>query len=105
MTKEEKRIWYDFLKKLPVAVKRQRVIGNYIADFYIPQSKTVIEIDGRQHQMESHIEYDNKRTEYIENRGIKVLRYSNKDINNNFKSVCQDILNYLGLTAIDVEHK
>ena len=49
MTKEERRLWYDFLKTLPVTVNRQKVIGNCIVDFYIASFKTVIELDGSQH--------------------------------------------------------
>lgn len=49
MTPEEKHLWYDFLKKLPVPVKRQYCIKGYIVDFYIPGKKTVIEVDGLQH--------------------------------------------------------
>ncbi|MCR5025389.1 MAG: endonuclease domain-containing protein [Lachnospiraceae bacterium] len=49
MTKEEKHLWYDFLKTLPFTVYRQRVIGKYIVDFYIASFKIVIEIDGSQH--------------------------------------------------------
>ena len=49
MTKEEKHLWYDFLKKLPITVNRQRKMGSYIADFYIAKCKLVIELDGSQH--------------------------------------------------------
>ena len=49
MTKEERHLWYDFLKTLPIMVHRQKVIGNYIVDFYIAEAKIVIELDGSQH--------------------------------------------------------
>ncbi|USF26600.1 hypothetical protein N510_001528 [Firmicutes bacterium ASF500] len=49
MTKEERHLWYDFLKALPVNVHRQKVIGPYIVDFYSSQGKMVIELDGSQH--------------------------------------------------------
>ena len=52
MTPEEKHLWYDFLKKLPITVNRQKSIGNYIVDFYISSADLVIEIDGAQHEME-----------------------------------------------------
>ena len=48
-TKEERHLWYDFLKSLPVMVHRQKVIGPYIVDFYIAAAKLVIELDGSQH--------------------------------------------------------
>ena len=93
MTKEERHLWYDFLKNLPITVNRQRVIGQYIADFYISDVKTVIEIDGSQHYEEDGQNKDAVRDEFFENQGIKVLRYSNLDLNRNFDLVCQDILN------------
>ena len=49
MTKEERHLWYDFLKSLPITVNRQKVIGNYIVDFYIASSKIVIIIVGETH--------------------------------------------------------
>ena len=49
MTKEERHLWYDFLRSLPVMVHRQKVIGSYIVDFYIAEAKLVIELDGSQH--------------------------------------------------------
>jgi len=92
MTKEERHIWYDFLKKLPVTVNRQKVIGKYIVDFYIASYKIVIEIDGSQHYEEEGRAKDTLRDEFFESLGMKVLRYSNAEINLHFESVCQDIL-------------
>ena len=105
MTPEEKHIWYDFLQKLPLPVKRQKVIGNYIVDFYIPSAKIVIEIDGRQHLMEDNKRSDEKRDGYLLSVGISVLRYSNDAVNNRFGIVCKDILQNLGLTASDLKKK
>ena len=93
MTKEERHLWYDFLKNLPITVNRQKVIGNYIVDFYIASSKIVIELDGSQHYEDSGIESDSIRDEFLNSLGIKVLRYSNLDVNRRFESVCEDILN------------
>ena len=45
MTKEERHLWYDFLKLLPITVNRQKVVGNYIVDFYCAEAKLVIELD------------------------------------------------------------
>ena len=103
MTAEEKEIWYKFLKKLPITVKRQQCIGNYIVDFYISKTKTVIEIDGRQHGFEENLEADKIRDAYLSNFGIKVLRYKNVDINTRFFAVCRDILKNIGLTEKDVD--
>ena len=95
MTKEEKHLWYDYLKpnrqKSGVAFNRQRVIGGYIVDFYCPKAKLVIELDGSQHYEEDALLYDEKRTAYLNQHGIIVLRYSNRDIHTRFKEVCDDI--------------
>lgn len=98
MTKEEKRLWYDFLKKLPLNVRRQHNIYSYIVDFYIAEKKTVIEIDGKQHLANEHMESDRVRDKTLAELGIKVLRYSNKDINSNFYAVCMNILNELEIS-------
>ena len=97
MTDEEKHLWYDFLKKLPVTVNRQKNIGNYIVDFYISSANIVIEIDGLQHEMEENKLSDEKRDKYLEDLGIKVLRYSNVSINESFNDICDDILLHLGI--------
>ena len=99
MTKEERRLWYDFLKSLPLTVNRQKVIGGYIADFYIASVKIAIEIDGSQHFEEENQKADVMRDGFFEQKGIKVLRYSNYEINANFDAVCQDILNNLQNTS------
>ena len=95
MTKEEKHLWYDFLKFLPYTFNRQKVVGEYIVDFYCAKANLAIEIDGWQHGTKENVEYDNKRTQYLEKMGIKVVRYSNKDIQKRFEAVCQDIVSYL----------
>ena len=92
MTKEERHLWYDFLKKLSITINRQKVIGKYIVDFYIASHKIAIELDGSQHYDDKNIVYDLDRSRYLQNEGIKVLRYTNLDINRNFEGVCQDIL-------------
>ena len=97
MTKEEKHLWYDFLKKLPVTVNRQKNIGNYIVDFYIASKNIVIELDGSQHYDEQAYQKDKERDNSLFKLGIKVLRYQNTEINKNFNGVCRDILNELGL--------
>ena len=91
MTKEERHLWYDFLKKLPLNVNRQKVIGNYIVDFCISSVNIVIELDGSQHYEPEAKVYDAKRDAYLEEEGYLVLRYTNFDINNRFLGVCQDI--------------
>ena len=102
MTKEEKHLWYDFLKLLPLTVKRQKNFENYIIDFYIPQAKIAIEIDGVQHTTEDNFKADAERDNALASWGIKVLRYYNFEINSKFEEVTQDILNNLGLKASDL---
>ena len=95
MTKQERHLWYDFLKQLPVMVHRQKVIGNFIVDFYIAGKKLVIELDGSQHYEKAGKEADAVRDAYLRQQGITVLRYSNADVDHRFLGVCQDILNHL----------
>ena len=95
MTKEERHLWYDFLKDLPVMVHRQKVIGHYIVDFYIAEAKIVIELDGSQHFDDEGKQKDFERDAYLQAQGLTVLRYANSDINKNFQSVCQDIWNHV----------
>lgn len=97
MTEEERHLWYDFLKYLPITVNRQKVIGNYIVDFYIASEKVVIEIDGSQHYENKGVILDKKRDENLKRLGMTVLRYSNYDISHNFEGVCSDILKNLRL--------
>ena len=102
MTPEEKHLWYDFLKNLPLTANRQKNIGNFIVDFYIASKSIVIEIDGRQHEVLEHNEKDTERDYELSKLGIKVLRYTNKSINKNFCDMCEDIFTHLGLTWRDV---
>ena len=104
MTKEERHLWFDFLKKLPLTVKRQHNIGNYIVDFYIAKKKTVIEIDGAQHGEQKQEELDKERQLFLSKLGISVLRYSNTEINKNFKGVAEDILQKLKIDETDLKN-
>ena len=97
MTKEERHLWYDFLKRLPVTVHRQKTLGTYIVDFYIASAKVVIELDGSQHYEKPHQARDEQRDAYMESIGCKVLRYSNADVNYRFEGVCEDILFHISL--------
>ena len=104
MTAEERHLWYDFLKKLPIPVKRQKNIENYILDFYIPSAKLAIEIDGRQHKLAENREDDRIRDEFLNSLGITVVRYTNDDIRDRFQAVAKDILDRLGLGYEDLKH-
>ena len=103
MTPEENHLWYDFLKRLPVNVRRQHNIENYIVDFYIAEKTLVIEVDGRQHLLPEHKEADEQRDEVLAIWGISVLRYSNDSIRNNFNAVAEEILKNLGLDYSDLK--
>ncbi len=101
MTPQEKHLWHDFLNSYGISFRRQVVIGNYIVDFYCRKAKLAIEIDGAQHYVPDSIEYDKERTEYLENCGIRVLRFLNNDIDRNFENSCayidQNVKQRLGL--------
>ena len=95
MTKEERKLWYEFLKPLPLPFKRQKIFGNYIVDFYCASAKLVIELDGSQHYEEQGKQADILRDQHLSELGLTVLRYSNADINLHFGAVCEDILQHL----------
>ncbi|MBO4299346.1 MAG: DUF559 domain-containing protein [Clostridia bacterium] len=104
MTKEERHLWYDFLKPLPITVNRQKSIGSYIADFYIAKAKIVIELDGSQHYEEKGLVADKARDDFFRANGVDVLRYTNLDIRQNFSGVCQDIIKHLsGIEEISLQ--
>ena len=90
-TKEEARLWYQFLRKYSIPFRRQYVIGNYIVDFYCHLAKLAVELDGSQHFEEKTIEKDLERTQYIYSQGVLVLRFSNADVLSRFKDVCEKI--------------
>ena len=91
MTKEEKRLWYDFLRDYPLKFLRQKVIGNYIADFYCAKAKLVIELDGSQHYEDNNVTKDLIRTEFLEQYGLLVVRIPNNYLNDNFEYACEYI--------------
>lgn len=95
MTREESHLWYDFLKKLPVTVKRQKIIGDYIVDFYCSKAHLVIEIDGSYHYEQEQALDDINRDKFLEDNGMTVLRYTNKRINEDFLGVCGEIEQYI----------
>ena len=95
MTKQERHLWFDFLKALPQTVRRQKVFGSYIVDFYIASKKLAIELDGSQHYEDTGKDYDKRRDAYLKSLGLTVLRYANSDVDKNFGGVCEDILQHL----------
>ena len=91
MTPQEKHLWYDFLQKYPIKIYKQRIIDNFIADFYCHKALLVIEVDGSQHYTVEGKSYDEARTEILKKYGLYVLRISNKDIEENFYDICEFI--------------
>ena len=91
MTKEERHLWYDFLKPYPVRFLRQKVLGKYIVDFYSAEAKLIIELDGSQHYENGNIEKDAERTAFLEDYGLTVIRIPNNEVNRNFRGVCEYI--------------
>lgn len=93
LTPQERHLWYDFLRYYPVKFYKQRIIGEYIVDFYCASARLVIEVDGSQHYDPSEQQKDMQRTAYLESVGLAVVRYSNADVNVRFREVCEDIIN------------
>ena len=93
MTKEERHLWYDFLRDYPIRFKRQNIIGKYIVDFYCAKAKLIVELDGSQHFEDSNIEKDTERTAFLEKYGLTVIRIPNNEVNRNFNGVCEYIDN------------
>ena len=91
MTKEERHLWYDFLRTYPVRFLRQKVLGKYIADFYSAEAKMVIELDGSQHYEDDNLEKDAERTAFLEGYGLTIIRIPNNEVSRNFCGVCEYI--------------
>lgn len=103
MTKQERHLWYDFLRTYPVKIYKQRIIETYIADFYCHKAKLVIELDGSQHYSDDGMSYDYERTVVLNKLGLTVLRFTNTDIDKNFEGVCLKIDEFIK-EALSVTH-
>lgn len=91
MTPWEMKLWNCFLREYPIRFQRQKVIDNYIVDFYCAKARLVIELDGGGHYTDEQMQYDATRTKILEKYGLKVLRICNLEIDNNFYHVCEYI--------------
>ena len=91
MTRHERHLWYDFLKNYVVAFQRQKTIRSFIADFYCFKARLIIELDGSQHYSEQGLAYDNERDAILKSCDLEILRFSNRDIDEHFDSVCEVI--------------
>ena len=91
MTPQERHLWYDFLRTYPVKFYRQRIISFFIADFYCASAKLIVEVDGSQHYTEQGLAYDAERSAMLSQYHLKVLRFSNRDVDLHFGQVCEQI--------------
>jgi len=92
MTEAEKILWKKIRnRRIGNKFKRQFGVGKYIIDFYCPELKLAIELDGGDHYEEKNIKRDLLRTEYLKKFGIKVKRYTNLEVKNNLESVILDL--------------
>ena len=91
MTKEERHLWYDYLRTHPIRFSRQKVLGKYIADFYSAEARLVIELDGGGHYTDEAKQHDANRTAFLEAYGLTVIRIPNNEVNCNFRGVCDYI--------------
>ncbi len=71
MTPHERKLWYLFLRKYPVKIYKQRIIGRFIVDFYCASAKLVIEVDGSQHYETQGMAYDAERSIFLSALGLK----------------------------------
>ena len=92
-TPEEQAVWRVLRRKQMHGARfhRQRPINQYIVDFYCPKARLVVEIDGVQHFEPDHLEADRLRTEVLESLGLKVLRFSNRDVRTKLLEVSEEI--------------
>ena len=91
MTPHERKLWYLFLRKYPVKIYKQRIVGRFIVDFYCASARLVIELDGSQHYEPRGLAYDAKRSQFLMSLGLEILRFSNRDIDKDFRGVCAQI--------------
>ena len=95
-TKQEQKLWYEFLREHRPRFTRQRIVGNYILDFYCAKAKLAIELDGSQHYEQENVEYDITRDKFINELGITVMRFPNNEVDKNFTGVCEKIMEKVG---------
>jgi very-short-patch-repair endonuclease len=93
MTRAEKKIWFEFLRFFKPQVHRQRPMGKFIPDFYIPKGRLIVEIDGNSHFNEKAATKDKERTAFFESFNITVIRFTNDEVFEQFEQVCQIIKN------------
>jgi very-short-patch-repair endonuclease len=92
LTPAEAKVWARVRNsQFGYKIRRQHPIGHFVADFYCAQAKLVIEIDGDSHAQPDQAEYDAARTEWLEARGFRVIRFQNDDVHGNLGSVLEQL--------------
>ena len=91
MTKQERHLWYDFLRTFEIQFYRQKVIECYIVDFYCARAKVIVELDGGQHYEDEGQYADQKRDVRLKALGYEVIRFTNDEVDHNFFEVCEAI--------------
>ena len=94
-TPAEKKLWRDCLRRLPVRFLRQRPIEHFIVDFYCATLQLVIEVDGDSHFTEQGQAYDAERSAILEGYGLRIVRFTNRQVLEEFDAVCEHINNLI----------
>jgi very-short-patch-repair endonuclease len=95
-TAAERKLWYELLSSLPQRFTRQKPLGRFVADFYCSRERLVIEVDGDSHYTDVARLYDEARTEWLRAQGIRVLRFTNAEVMQDFEAVGAKVLEALG---------
>ena len=87
-TKAERKVWFEFLRTYHPQWYRQRIVGNFILDFYCPKAQLTIEVDGGQHYEDEVAKQDDQRSVILKSLGIRTMRFTNFEVIDNFDQVC-----------------
>ena len=90
-TPAERKLWFEFLRDLPLRFSRQKPLGNYIADFYCASRLLIIEVDGDSHFTNPGEAYDARRNTALEAQGVRIIRFTNLEVMEQFEAVCQGV--------------
>ncbi len=94
MTKAELRLWLQLRKPgiEGLRFRRQTPIDRYIVDFFCPEKKLIVEVDGGQHGHDAGMQRDTARDAWLSEQGYRVVRFWNRDVMENLDGVCLAIL-------------
>jgi len=96
-TRQENHLWYDYLRNHPCQFRRQKQFDRYIVDFYCGSANLAIELDGAPHFTEEGKVHDRARDAHFRSIGLRVIRFTNDDVDRRFDEVCRRIDKELGL--------